>query len=302
MQRATVARCRAPCRIGDVSVKVYDDPIHTFDSRTNDGDGEDVDAQVQFFNWSANLGTFDVYLEPPGTNLSATQVKAALAPGDEYAGFVDEGTYVLTLTAVANPSAAIYTSENFFVTRRTRVGFAILDGTNESTSSIKVARFRDQGGDLLDRRAKTLMRVAHVAPDTGNVDVFANEDYTAPLLANLALKETTPYVELDPATLADLELDVTPAGNVGVLLTREHTSLGKGERATFFLVRSANGGLDGFKASDTARRFAPYAQLRIVSSLSQSLDFYVIPHGNNVFTSSVQTTKADVMLLDDLAL
>ncbi|HZF29763.1 MAG TPA: DUF4397 domain-containing protein [Gammaproteobacteria bacterium] len=277
-------------RYGAASIKVYDDAVHTFDSRTDDGDGADLNAQVQFFNWSAQLGTFDVYLEPPGTNLSATQVKAALAPGNEYLGFADEGSYVLTLSAVANPNAPIYTSETFKIDKRTRVALAILDGTSDSTSAVKVARFRDQGGDLFDRRVKTLMRVAHVAPDAGNLDVFAEEDYTAPLFANLTLKQSTPYIEIPPTVGSELELDITPAGNVGVLLTREQASLTKGERATFFLVKSSNGGVDGFKASDTARRLAPYAQLRLVSSVTQSLDFYVIPHGNNVFTSGVTQT------------
>jgi hypothetical protein len=273
-----------------VDTRVYDDVAHTFDTSTDDGDGEDENAQVQFFNWSTALGSFDVYLAPPGTNLSATQVKATLAAGDEYNGIVDDGAYVLTLSPIGDPNAAFYTSENFTIDKQTRVAFAILDGTNESTSAVKVSRFRDQGGDLLDRRAKTLMRVSHVAPDVGNVDIFLQEDYTAPAFENLSLKQTSAYREIDPTILADLELDITPAGNVGVLLTREETTLTKGERATYFLVESSTGNADGLKASDTVRRLAPYAQLRPVNSLAVSLDFYIIPHGNNVYTSTPTQT------------
>jgi len=271
---------------GSTAVRLYDDTPHEFDTSTTDGDGVDENLQVQFFNWSTKLGTFDVYLEPPGTNLSATQVKAALAAGDEYSGLPNGGTYVLTLTAVGNPNAPIYTSETFTLTKQTRVGFAILDGTNESSSVVKVSRFRDQGGDLLDRRVKTFMRVSNVAPDAGNFDIYAEGDYTTPLITNLALKQTSSYLELDPTVLSDLEIDVTPTGNVGVLLTREQTALTKGERATFFLVKTSTGNLDGLKATDSTRRLAPYAQLRLVSSLALSLDFYVVPHGNNVYTSS----------------
>jgi hypothetical protein len=275
---------------GSTDTRVYDDLAHTFDTSTTDGDGEDENAQVQIFNWSTALGSFDVYLAPPGTNLSATQVKATLAAGDEYNGIVDDGSYVLTLSPIGNPNTAFYTSENFTIDEQTRVAFAILDGTNASTSPVKVSRFRDQGGDLLDRRIKTLMRVSHVAPDVGNVDVFLEENYTAPVFANLALKQTSAYTEIDPTVLADLELDITPAGNVGVLLTREETTLAKGERATFFLVESSTGNVDGLKAADTVRRLAPYAQLRPVNSLAVSLDFYVIPHGNNVYTSTPSQT------------
>src|SRR5262249_38774599 len=160
----------------------------------------------------------DVYIEPPGTNLSVTQVKATLAQGEEFNGLIDSGTYVLTLTPPGAPNSPIYTSDDFAVSQQTRVGLAVLDGTSDLTSNVRVSRFRDQGGDLLDRRAKTLMRMAHVAPNAGNVDVFAQENYTAPLFANVALDQEATYSPIDPTWLSSLELDVTPAGNPGVLL------------------------------------------------------------------------------------
>jgi hypothetical protein len=271
---------------GALTAQVYDDALHVFSTTSNNGTG-DTNMQVQFFNWSSNLGTFDVYLEPPGTNLSVTQVKATLAPGEEYNGLVEQGTYVLTLTPVGQPDNPFYLSQNFDVAKQTRVAFGILDGTNESTSNVKVARFRDQGGDLPDRRLQTLLRTSHVAPKTGNVDIYAQEDYTAPLFANLGLNQTSPYTVIDPSLLNPLELDVTPAGNVGVLLDRELEYLTSGSRTTVFLVDTANGQLKGLLAYDGARRIAPYAELQLVNSLTQNLDYYVIPHNNHVYTSSV---------------
>jgi hypothetical protein len=38
------------------------------------------------------------------------------------------------------------------------------------------------------------------------------------------------------------------------------------------------------------RRVAPYGQLRFVSSIATSLDFYAVPHGNNIYTSTPVTT------------
>lgn len=275
---------------GNLHVRVYDKAAHTFDTSVDDGNGEDTNMEVQFFHWSDSLGPVDVYLEPPGTNLSAVQVEATLQEGDEFDGLVDEGTYVLSLTAVGDPSQAVYTSEAFTLAKQTRVAFAILDGTADGTSAIRVSRFRDQGGDLLDRRIDTQMRVAHVAPSTGNVDIYAQEDYTQPFVGDLAFKQTSAYTSVPSAALASLELDVTPAANPGVLLTRTQTSLSKGTRSTFFLVESATGNLDAIKVQDQLRRIAPYAKLRIVNSTGASLDFYVIPHGNNVFTSTPTET------------
>ena len=275
---------------GSLSVHVYDDTAHVFDNSTTDGNGVDTNLEVQVFNWSNVLGSVDVYIEPPGTNLSVTQSKATLAPGDEFNGLVESGTYVLTLTPVGNPAAPIYNSETFALTQQTRVGFALLDGTSDLTSNVRVSRFRDQGGDLLDRRAQTLMRAAHVAPNAANVDIFAQEDYSAPLYANVALNQETPYTLMDPTWLSALELDVTPAGNPGVLLSRDTLILSQGERATFFLVQTPTGLVNGINGADSARRQAPYAQLRAVNSFGSSLDFYVIPHGNNVFTSTPNET------------
>jgi hypothetical protein len=106
------------------------------------------------------------------------------------------------------------------------------------------------------------------------------------LFANLALRQTSAYTLIDPTSLSPLEIDVTPAGNVGVLLERQQLSLSIGSFSTLFLVNGANGTLNGLLAVDTARRIAPFAQVRLVNSLTQNLDYYVVPHNNNVFTST----------------
>ncbi len=274
-------------KYGGLSVHVYDDAPHTFDNSTTDGDGIDTNVQVQIFNWSSTLGSVDVYLEPPGTNLSVTQVKATLGPGDEFNGLVDSGDYVLTITPVANPNAPIYTSDDVTLSQQTRVGFAVLDGTSETTSSVHVTRFRDQGGDLLDRRQPTLLRATNVSPTVGTVDVYAQGDYTKPLFTALALNQETPYITLDPTWVSLLELDITPNGNVGVLLKRDELGFTKGDRSTYFMAQASVGAFNGLTAIDTARRLAPYAVLRPVNGFGSSLDFYIIPHGNNVFTSTV---------------
>jgi hypothetical protein len=214
-------------------------------------------------------------------------VKATLQPGDEFNGLVDSGDYVLTITPVGNPSAPVYTSDNVTLSQQTRVGFAIFDGTSDTTSAVRVTRFRDQGGDLLDRRQPTLLRAANVAPSIGTVDIYAQEDYTHTVFGPLALNTETPYVALDPTWLTLLELDVTPTGNVGALLKRDQLSFTKGQRSTYFLAQASTGAFNSLTGVDATRRLAPYAQLRTVNSFGSNLDFYIIPHGNNVFTSTI---------------
>jgi hypothetical protein len=277
-------------KYGALAIRLYDDTPHVFDNITTDGNGIDTNLQVQIFNWSSALGPVDVYLEPPGTNLSVTQVKATLQPGDEFNGLVDSGDYVLTITPVGNPNAPVYTSDNVTLSQQTRVGFAIFDGTSDTTSAVRVTRFRDQGGDLLDRRQPTLLRAANVSPAVGTVDIYAQEDYTQAIFTALALNQETPYITLDPTWLTLLELDVTPNKNVGVLLKRDELTFNKGQRETYFLAQTSAGAFNSLTGVDETRRLAPYAQLRVVNSFGSSLDFYIIPHGNNVFTSTISAT------------
>jgi hypothetical protein len=274
-------------RYANLRVQVYDKTAHEFDTSDDDGDPEDDNAEIQFFHWSDLLGAVDVYVEPPGTNLSAVQVRATLSVGEQYSGLVDAGSYVLSLTAVGDPSSPVFTSEDFTLTEQTHVAFAILEGTEDGTSPVRVSRFRDQGGDLLDRRVETELRVTHVARDAGDVDVFAQEDYTAAFVAGLVFGQTSPYQVIAATELASLELDITPAGNPGVLLGRELMSLSAGGRYTLFLVEpTSTVGVDGLLVQDRLRRLAPFAALRLVNNAGVNLDFYVIPHGNNVYTST----------------
>jgi len=277
-------------KYGALAIHVYDDTPHVFDDITTDGNGIDTNLQVQIFNWTSALGAVDVYLEPPGTNLSITQVKATLQPGDEFNGLVESGDYVLTITPVGNPNAPVYTSDDVTLSQQTRVGFGIYDGTSDTTSAVRVTRFRDQGGDLLDRRQPTLLRAANVSPAVGTVDIYAQEDYTAPIYTAVALNQETPYITLDPTWLTLLELDVTPTMNVGVLLKRDELTFTKGQRETYFLAQTSAGAFNSLTGVDETRRLAPYAQLRSVNSFGSSLDFYIIPHGNNVFTSTISAT------------
>ncbi|HET7924057.1 MAG TPA: DUF4397 domain-containing protein [Rhodanobacteraceae bacterium] len=272
-------------RYGDLRVQVYDKEVHEFDTTTTDGDPDDEETEVQFFHWSDALPELDVYLERPGANLSPVQARAALTRGQEWHGVVPDGDYVITLAPVANPSAAVYTSETFGLQEQTRVAFAIMSGAGDGTSIIRVERFRDQAGTLRDRRVSTELRFAHVVREGGALDIYANEDFTQPLIAGLAEGAMSTYVTIPAGSLTDLELDVSPAGNPGVLLAREEVDLARGERSTFVLFGSA-GRLDGLRVADPFRRIATHAQLRMLNTAAASLDFFIVRSGSNINTLS----------------
>lgn len=278
-------------RWGNLRVQVYDKLVHTFDTTTIDGDPDDETAEVQFFHWSDDLPALDVYLARPGANLSPVDSRATLTSGDELHAIVDEGDYVITLAPVGDPANPYFTSETFALQEQTRVAFAILAGAGEGTYEIKVVRFRDQAGTLFDRRVRTELRVAHLAPDAGSFDVYAEDDYTKPFVAALAEGAVSPYVTVPSSAVTDLDLDITPAGNPGVLLGREQVDLSRGERATFILFGSA-GRLDGLRVPDPFRRIATHARLRPINAASGRLDFFIVRTGSNINTLTPTTQLA----------
>jgi hypothetical protein len=85
--------------------------------------------------------------------------------------------------------------------------------------------------------------------------------------------------------VTDFEIDVTPAGNPGVLLGHEEIDLVRGGRSTFVLFDTASG-LDGMLLSDALRRLATHAQVRMVNTSSTILDFFIVPAGSNINTLS----------------
>lgn len=269
----------------NLRVQVYDKEAHEFDTTTTDGDPDDEETEVQFFHWSDALPEMDLYLERPGTNLSPVQARATLSGGQEWHGVVPDGDYVITLAPIANPSAAVYTSETFALQEQTKVAFAIMSGAGNGTSIIRVERFRDQAGTLLDRRVRTELRLANVVREGGSLDVYANEDFTQPLIAGLAEGAVSEYVTIPTGSLTDLELDASPAANPGVLLAREEVDLARGERSTFILFGSV-GRVDGLRVADPFRRIATHAQLRMINTAAAGLDFFVVRTGSNINTLS----------------
>lgn len=272
-------------RWGNLRVQVYDKLIHHFDTTTDDGDPDDETAEVQFFHWSDDLPALDVYLARPGENLSPVDALATLTSGEEVHTVVDDGEYVITLSPVADPAHPLFTSQSFALQEKTRVAFAILSAAGEGTYALKVVRFRDQSGTLLDRRVATELRFAHVVPDEESFDVYIEEDFTQPFVANLAEGTTSDYVLVPPDAVTDLDIEITPAGNPAVLLGREQVDLSRGERATFVIFGSA-GRLDGLRVPDAFRRIATHARLRMINAASGRLDFFVVRTGSNINTLS----------------
>ena len=272
-------------RWGNLRVQVYDKLVHHFDTSTDDGDPDDETAEVQFFHWSDELPAIDVYLARPGAILSPVDALATLTSGEEFHAVVDDGDYVITLSPVADPADPLFTSQTFTLRKHTRVAFAILPGAGDGTSAIKIARFRDQSGTLLDRRVKTELRFANVAPDSGSFDVYIEGDFTRPFVAGLAEGTMSDYVVVPPDAVTDLDIEITPAGNPAVLLGREQVDLARGERATFVIFGSV-GRLDGMRVPDPFRRISTHARVRLINAASGRLDFFVVPTGSNISTLS----------------
>lgn len=265
----------------------YEKPMHEFDTEDEDedGDAEDENMEVWFFHLVEGLGEVDVYLEEPGTSLSAVQVRDTLSPTESFNALVDEGEYVLTLTEVADPSAVLFTSEAFTLSAQTRVGFAIREGAGEGTSPVKVTLFRDLNKTLLDRNATTELRFAHTVPEGENIDVFVGNDFTESFVGDLSFGESSDYGEIAPSALTNLSVDITPTDSAGMFLARKELDLTQGEQATYYFVGESSD-WNGVKISDGVRRLATHAQFRLVNGADSELDYYVVEENDNISTLS----------------
>ena len=278
----------------DLEVLEYEKPYHEFDTQDEDedGDAEDENMEVQFVHLAESLGQVDVYLEPPGTNLSPTQAIGTLSLKGEFHTLVDEDDYVLTLTAVADPGTVYFTSNTFSMKKQSRVIFAIRDSAGDSSSAVKVQFFGDQDGTLTDRNADTTLRIVHAVADGENIDVFSDNDFSEPFASNLEFGQASDFITVFPGSLTNLSLDVTPAGDPGIFLARENVTLTRGTQNSFYLIGETDN-WDGIKSTDDRRRLTTHARLKLINGANSTvLDFYIAEPNSNIGTLSPTASLA----------
>ncbi len=238
--------------------------------------------EVSFGHVSKNLGPVDAYLEAPGTSPAFAVPRGTLDYGDFIeAEEIQSGVYQLVLTEPNNPANILFASHPVSLNAAVSDLFAIMDDGGVSTADFGV-RLMGQGvgTEIIDLNTRAEFRAVHAALGTDPIDVFEGSDFAIPVISDLRFGEISPTVDLE---LGIRDFNVTPVGNVGVLLDQQQASISQGVLHTMYLV-GLPGNMSSLIVADSQRRLANYSKLRIMQSAVRfaQTDIYLLPEGSDI--------------------
>jgi hypothetical protein len=182
------------------------------------------------------VGDLDAYYAAPGTAPVLGEARATLAYGEISPPFeAAAGDYELILTTRDNPGDILYRSRTLTQAGATSLIYGIYDPDPSITGSLSV-RVMGAGGssaELADQDSPPTIRLLHAAFSTGNVDLYANDDFTTPLVTDLGFAEISADTDFEGT---NVPIAITPTGNTGVLLLEDTLSVVDGFRNSAFLV------------------------------------------------------------------
>jgi len=224
-------------------------------------DAETVFEPV-FAHFSPALGDVDVYFSDTGAPPALGNEVGSLTLGERLTN-VDypEGTYELILTAAGNPANILYTSGDIFGNARTRPVYGIFDADPTLTAPVAVNLILENGtsGRLPDANYLPQLRFYHAAFGTENVDVYIDEDFSAPVFSDVGFDEVSAFA--DVSELAGT-MTMTAVGNPGAVIFESNIVIAEGVRITLPMIGEP-GALVLTGVSNNARPIVTAPQIRI---------------------------------------
>ncbi len=224
--------------------------------------GETV-FEIRTLHLAETGAALDVYFAAPDTVPVIAERRATLAFGELSAAFeVPAGDYEFVLTTQDAPNDIRYRSRPVSQTGGTSLVYSIFDADPSITGNLSV-RVMGAGGastELADDNIPPTVRLMHASIATGNVDLYANDDFTAPLVGDVAYGELTADLDFG---LTAVPLTFTPAGDTGVLLLEDVLTVLPGSRNSLFLIGAA-GELDIIAFQEERRPIETTGRFRLV--------------------------------------
>lgn len=237
-------------------------------------------AQIFGLHAAATLPAMDLYLERPGVGIAGATPRATVNPTEQFSPrTLPGGDYELFVTAAGNPADVWLTSAPINLPAGTNASFVIVDQRGTGTERINVMLIQGSSAILFDRNSLSELRTMNGAPDQLPRDVAINSEFSPPLFSATPFAAPTVY---KPVPLGAYPVQVTPAGNSGVLEIDTQTVGVIGEQVTM-LFGGQTGALLPVFAVDDNRRLNREAKLRLMNTASQftAIDFtIVLPDGD----------------------
>lgn len=251
------------------------------------------DAEVSLVHAAPSLAGTDVYLTAPGADLTAANpIGTVDFSGDIGPLTVAPGDYVLSLTEAGNPANVLLASPTQTFEAGEPNMFVVNDGAGEGVAPYSVTRFGMDVIPFVDANTQAGLRAIVAAPDKAPRDVVLEGAATTPLFAGLPFATVSDYATVAPGTST---LQVTPAGNPGVVELEITQALLVGRLQTLFVAEGETG-LDGYVIAEDYRPIDGEAHLRIYNGASQFdvLDFFVVTPAGTDITNLVPTSELGV--------
>lgn len=239
--------------------------------------------ESRVFHLAASAAELDVYFAAPDTVPIIGDRRTTIAFGEFSAPFESaSGNYELVLTLHDDPGTILYRSRAITQAGATSVIYSVFDPDPSITGnlSVRVMGAGSASAELADDNIPPTIRLMHAALPTGNVDLYANDDFTTALLTDVAFAELTPEIDFG---LTTVPLTFTPTGNTGVLLLEDNLTVLPGTRNTVFLI-SDNAVLDIIAFTDDHRPVETTGRLRLVHLADNValVDLYIFPTGEDI--------------------
>lgn len=253
-----------------------------WESEERQWEGSEEVTEVAAGHLSTTLGGIDVYLLAPGALPASGQARGTLEFGERLDNFdVDAGDYQAVLTPAGDPSTILFRSTTQTLNERVSTLFTVHDADPTITSGVSVRRITTGGStELGDANSPPTRRFLHAASGTGNFDVYVDEDFAAPVVADVTYGGVTGDI---PVPRGESAYTFTAAGNVGAVLFEEDATMVANTRTTSFLVGPPDD-LDVLSLVDDRRPVVGTSKVRMVQLAENfdNVDIYLRPAGTDI--------------------
>ncbi len=223
----------------------------------------------------------DVYVTAPGADLTMEaptgtfDFKETLGPVE-----VPAGDYQIRVTLAGDPAAVAYDSGTVTLNDADDLRVAAVPNVSGGPAAVTLVALNSAGSaELLDVNTPTGLRVGHLSPDTGPVDVLVDGGV---YLGGVPYPAVT---GIDALPAATYNVQVTPEGNPGVVaIGPVDLTLEAGTWYSVLAVDFFNNIGNPLILSDDARPVATNAKVRIIhaSPTAQDVDIYVTAPGADI--------------------
>ncbi len=160
---------------------------------------------------------------------------------------------------------------------------AIFDADPSITGNISVRSISDWvfSAELPDSNFMPTLRTVHAAFGTENIDIYRDDDFTAPIFPNLGFGETTGDL---PVPDGAVNYTYTAVGNTGAIINELNQFILPGQRVSTFLAGMQGGDLSRITLADNRRSIETHAKLRLIHAAANfdTLDLYLVDTGTDI--------------------